>query len=73
MINKTHPAHYVDNGVEVIDMMVACYGVDAVVDFCQLNAFKYRMRAGKKDGETIIDDIRKALYYEQKIKELNGH
>jgi hypothetical protein len=63
-----HPTHYNQQSIEVIDMMLAIYGKQAVISFCLLNAFKYRMRAGHKDD--ITQDIQKALWYEQKAKEL---
>jgi hypothetical protein len=52
----------------VIDMMLSIYGKEAVIHFCLLNSFKYRMRAGHKDD--AVRDIEKALWYEKKAKEL---
>jgi hypothetical protein len=66
--NVNHPTHYNQQSIEVIDMMLAIYGKQAVIHFCLLNAFKYRMRAGHKDD--ITQDIQKALWYERKVKEL---
>jgi len=51
--------------------MVQLYGIDKYLAFCELNAFKYRMRAGKKQGNSAQQDIEKALWYEAKIKELS--
>jgi hypothetical protein len=48
--------------------MLSIYGKEAVIHFCLLNSFKYRMRAGLKDD--AIRDIEKALWYEKKAKEL---
>jgi hypothetical protein len=66
--NINHPTHFNQHPIEVIDMMLAIYGREAVINFCLLNAFKYRMRAGHKDD--ITQDIQKALWYERKAKEL---
>jgi hypothetical protein len=66
--NVNHPTHYNQQSIEVIDMMLAIYGREAVINFCLLNAFKYRMRAGYKGD--IAQDIQKALWYERKAKEL---
>jgi len=60
--------HYNHQPIEVIDMMLSIYGKEAVIHFCLLNSFKYRMRAGHKDD--AIRDIEKALWYEKKAKEL---
>jgi hypothetical protein len=66
--NINHPTHFNQHPIEVIDMMLAIYGREAVINFCLLNAFKYRMRAGHKDD--VTQDIQKALWYERKAKEL---
>ena len=49
--------------------MVAMFGVEAVKSFCKCNAYKYRFRADKKNGE---EDIKKAEWYETKLIELNS-
>lgn len=51
-------------------MMISVYGVEKVIDFCRINSFKYRMRAGHKDD--IESDIKKALWYENKASELSS-
>ena len=68
--NPVNPAHYKSGEIEVWQMMVKVYGVEAYLNFAKLNAFKYRMRAGLKAGADVQTDINKALWYESKIKEL---
>lgn len=68
--DKTEPSHYKNQSIETIDMMVRIWGAKAVVLFCEINAFKYRMRVGSKEGESIEDDIKKAQWYEQRANEL---
>lgn len=68
--NKTEPSHYKNQSIETIEMMVRIWGAKAVVLFCEINAFKYRMRVGSKEGESIEDDIKKAQWYEQRANEL---
>ena len=63
-----HPSHY-QGGMEVIEMMERIFGKEKLRAFCELNAFKYRMRAGKKT-ESYQQDIEKALWYEKYIKDL---
>jgi hypothetical protein len=63
-----HPIHYNSYSVEVIDMMVAIWGNAKVADFCEINAFKYRMRAGLK-GDSITD-MKKEAWYLAKANEL---
>jgi hypothetical protein len=63
------PPHYTTGKTEVFDMMVRLFGKEKVEIYCEINAFKYRMRAGYKDD--TLQDIGKALWYEKKMKELN--
>lgn len=67
-----HPDHYNRNGVEVIDMMVAIWGAEDVARWCEITAFKYRMRMGTKPGESIERDLAKEKWYLDKAKELRG-
>ena len=63
-----HPEHYQGKN-ECIDVMIAMFGAEAVKSFCRCNAYKYRFRADKKNGE---EDIRKAEWYESKLIELEA-
>lgn len=61
-----HPSHYTDGKIEVID-----YIEDKGLGFCLGNAVKYISRAGKKDPEKEIEDLRKAAWYiNHRIEEL---
>ena len=66
--NVNHPNHYKGKN-ECIDVMIAMFGLEAVKHFCICNAYKYRFRADKKNGE---EDIKKAEWYESKLIELGG-
>jgi hypothetical protein len=70
--NKTNPNHYKGYSFEAIEMMVAIYGADKVAWYCEMNAFKYRMRMGKKQGESISDDLAKEKWYLEKANELRS-
>lgn len=60
------PAHYTDGKIEVIDFIE-----DKKLGFCLGNVVKYVARAGKKDPEKEIEDLKKAKWYlERRIKEL---
>ena len=57
-----HPSHYADgwsNGAEVID-------ITEHLNFNRGNAVKYIARAGKKNPDTEIEDLRKAQWYLQR-------
>lgn len=65
-----HPKHYNHYNMEVIDMMIKLYGRKKVATWCELNAFKYRMRMGLKPNNSIEQDLKKEQYYLNKAKEL---
>ena len=55
--SKTSPAHYqFPDGVQVID-------ITQHLDFLLGNVVKYAARAGKKAGESKMDDLLKAEFY----------
>lgn len=58
-----HPAHYLkSSGHEVIDVIEAWD-----LDFCLGNAVKYIARAGKKDKDKREEDLRKAMWYIERV------
>lgn len=68
MDKVNHPAHYKKEGrKECIEEMLEIYGVEAVKNFCLLNAYKYKYRHDLKNGE---EDLQKAKWYELKYIEL---
>ena len=66
-----NPDHYKSSTKEVWEMMVDVWGVEAFKKHCAMCAFKYRMRLGRKPNQSINQDLEKALWYENKIKELS--
>ena len=64
-----HPKHYTDGRIEVIE-----YIEDKNLGFCLGNAIKYISRAGKKEKDKEITDLRKAIWYiERRIYELENN
>lgn len=61
MVN--HPTHYNNYSVEVIDMMLRIWGPEATILWCEMTAFKYRMRMGTKPDNSIEQDIKKENWY----------
>lgn len=65
-----HPSHYCrEDAMESIDEMLAVFGKDAVMGFCICNVWKYRYRAGDKNGQ---EDLKKSDWYMKKYLELKG-
>lgn len=54
-----HPNHYNVYDVEVLDMMAAIWGNEAVALWCKMTAYKYRMRMGYKVGVDPSVDFKK--------------
>jgi len=67
-----HPNHYNTFSKEVIDMMVHIWGIEKTIAFCEMNAFKYKMRMGDKPNQPFEQDAKKAFWYLNKSKELKS-
>jgi len=62
-MSKTDAKHYdFPNGVRTID-------ITQHLDFCSGNVVKYVCRAGKKSGESSLDDLKKAVWYLNQLVE----
>lgn len=55
------PDYYKNREFECIDEMLIIFGKEAVINFCMLNVWKYRYRAGNK--ESAEEDMKKADEY----------
>lgn len=61
-----HPSHYNDGKIEVIE-----YIEDKKLGFCLGNAIKYISRAGKKNPDKEVEDLKKAIWYiDRRIKQI---
>ena len=70
MSKVNHPKHYNQYQIEVIDMMLRIWGKEKTITFCEMNAFKYRMRLSHKDR--IKQDLKKEQWYLNKANELRN-
>ncbi len=59
------PSHYKLCGEDTMPMLEKILGTEGYLGFLQGNTLKYRLRVGKKKGNSIEQDIAKALYYEE--------
>lgn len=69
--DNINPEHYKRYSKEVIDMMINIYGTPAVAKYCEMTAFKYRMRMGTKPNNSIEQDLQKEQWYLNKAKQLS--
>lgn len=65
-----HPSHYKEFSVETIDMMERIWGAHSLRMYCEINAFKYKMRAGAKIGQPADRDLSKAQWYLNKANSI---
>ena len=64
-----HPKYYLREGaIECIDEMELVFGPEATANYCLLNCWKYRYRAGLKNNG--YEDLEKSDWYMRKYKEL---
>ena len=70
MSNIKSPEHYKTGKFECIDEMLLVFGKEAVLNFCLLNAWEYRYRAGSKGNAE--EDLKKADEYMGFAYELKG-
>jgi hypothetical protein len=71
MVN--HPTHYNQYDIEVIDMIIRIWGAEVAALWCDITAFKYRMRMGTKPDNSIEQDIKKEQWYLNKSKEIRNN
>jgi hypothetical protein len=63
-----HPKHYSAGGFEAIKVIEAWE-----LGFCLGNTVKYIARAGKKEGNSELQDLQKAMWYlDRRIQQLEG-
>lgn len=64
-----HPPHYGGDSVYEAIKVIEAWSLG----FCLGNVVKYISRAGKKDGATELDDLKKAAWYlDREIQRLEG-
>tara|TARA_R110001583_G_scaffold52300_1_gene162524 strand:+ start:2903 stop:3232 length:330 start_codon:yes stop_codon:yes gene_type:complete len=67
-----NPDHYQRSSKEVWRMMIDIWGKDKYIAFCEMNAFKYRMRAGLKPNQPMERELEKANWYETQAMKLRN-
>lgn len=68
-----HPLHYTNGKKECIDEMIELFGKDNVAMYCDITAYKYQYRQGKKPNTPAEQDKQKAEWYLKKAKELRDY
>lgn len=65
-----HPPHYTAGKYETIDIIEDVLSIEGLKGMCIGNALKYLTRAGKKYPDKEIEDLKKAVWYINKIIEV---
>ena len=69
MVN--HPEHYKQDGrEECIVEMENIFGVRNLAMWCWMTAYKYLYRKGRKDGNSMEQDLKKASWYVEYVDKL---
>ena len=67
-LDPVHPNHYkLPGGMQVIDVEMAMFGKQAVMDHCICTAVEYLLRHRRKNG---VEDVKKAGWWVQHYLEL---
>lgn len=69
-IDYINPNHYKQFSKETIDMMIAIWEINAVILYCEMTAFKYKIRMGDKIDQPVERDLGKSRWYLNKANEL---
>lgn len=67
--DTTNPDHY-KQSKETFEEMIDIWGKDAFIKHCEMCAFKYMRRLGKKPTASVQEDLDKANWYLNKANEL---
>ena len=66
MSDPINPSHYKDKyPFEVIELIQQMLTYEQFLGYCLGNELKYRLRAGSKDPDKIVEDIKKAEWYNE--------
>lgn len=57
--------YYNQDRLNTIRTMEQVYGTRSVLAFCECNVLKYRLRLGKKPGQSVERELAKARWYER--------
>lgn len=67
-----HPSHYTDGNIECIDYIQDKLTPEEFQGFCKGNALKYISRAGKKNPAKHNEDLKKAIWYLERVTNSAG-
>lgn len=66
--NKGNASHYASNRLNFIIKYERVYGTLAIMTFCEITAERYRERIGKKDTQSLEQEVLKISWYENAAK-----
>lgn len=66
--SKGNAKHYKSERLNAIHIFERTYGTYGVMVHCEITALKYRLRMGKKPGQSLEQEILKAEWYENAAK-----
>jgi len=69
---RGNAAHYDTDRINDIVKIERIFGTYETMIFCEVNECKYRMRVGKKPGQSIEQELLKASWYNKMAKILQA-
>lgn len=67
-----NPNHYKNGDKETWEDMLEIWGKEAFVKHCEITAFKYIQRLGKKPNNSVEQDLEKARWYLNKAYDIKN-
>ena len=69
---KGNADHYSQDRINVIVKMERVWGTKATMIWCEITEFKYRLRMGKKEDQSLDQELLKADWYLKMAKILQN-
>ncbi|WCR32915.1 hypothetical protein BC5_0002 [Bacillus phage BC-5] len=66
---KIKHSYYYESGIDPIGVGEKVFTKEEMNGFYKMNILKYSMRAGKKEGNTVNQDMEKIEFYRKKLEE----
>lgn len=65
-------ANHYDSRINVLTQIESIWGTRNTMIFCEITEFKYRMRLGKKEGQPLNQELKKANWYSRAAEYLKN-
>ena len=67
-----NPDHYKYLPKESWEIKLFIWGKEKFIAHCEMSAFDYKLRLGRKPGQSTERDLQKIKWYDDKVKEIKN-